>query len=71
MGRVQQVTPLILDLNLSCFGPVDGTPNNLQKWFYCDDDDSVLDYELLDVEVPTINIVGSLVKAGVPVLVYR
>ncbi|KAL0722263.1 hypothetical protein Bca4012_036862 [Brassica carinata] len=38
--------------------------------FYCDDDDSVLDYELLDVEVPTINIVGSLVKAGVPVLVY-
>jgi len=23
------------------------------------------------VEIPTINIVGSLVKAGVPVLVYR
>jgi len=37
--------------------------------FYCDD--SVLDYEVLDVEVPTINIVGSLVKAGVPVFVYR
>lgn len=41
------------------------------KGFYYDDDDSVLDYELLDVEVPTINIVGSLIKAGVPVLVYR
>ena len=32
---------------------------------------SVLDYQMLDVEKPTINIVGSLVEAGVPVLVYR
>lgn len=38
-----------------------------RKWAVCS---NVLDYELLDVEVPTINIVGSLVKAGVPVLVY-
>ncbi|KAG7638359.1 putative carboxypeptidase D [Arabidopsis thaliana] len=38
-----------------------------RKWTVCSD---VLDYEVLDVEVPTINIVGSLVKAGVPVLVY-
>ena len=34
------------------------------------DEYSVLDYQLLDVEIPTINIVGSLVQAGVPVLVY-
>ncbi|CAN7009967.1 hypothetical protein Bca4012_029647 [Brassica carinata] len=38
-----------------------------RKWAVCS---NVLDYELLDVEVPTINIVGSLIKAGVPVLVY-
>lgn len=68
MGRVQQVTSLLLDFNLKLFL----VP--LIRFFYkiyCDDDDSVLDYELLDVEVPTINIVGSLIKAGVPVLVYR
>lgn len=31
---------------------------------------SILDYELLDLEIPTISIVGSIVKAGIPVLVY-
>lgn len=32
---------------------------------------SVLDYELRDLEIPTITVVGKLVKAGIPVLVYR
>jgi hypothetical protein len=32
---------------------------------------SILDYELLDLEIPTITIVGRLIKAGIPVLVYR
>ncbi|KAF4404753.1 hypothetical protein G4B88_006139 [Cannabis sativa] len=32
--------------------------------------DVVLDYELLDLEIPTITIVGKLIKAGIPVLVY-
>ncbi|KAK9224347.1 hypothetical protein WN943_009380 [Citrus x changshan-huyou] len=27
-------------------------------------------YELLDLEIPTITIVGKLVKAGIPVMVY-
>lgn len=31
----------------------------------------VLDYELLNLEIPTISIVGSLVKAGIRVLIYR
>ncbi|KAF2307406.1 hypothetical protein GH714_026929 [Hevea brasiliensis] len=30
----------------------------------------ILDYELLDLEIPTIPIVGRLIKAGIPVLVY-
>ncbi|RVW77994.1 Serine carboxypeptidase-like 45 [Vitis vinifera] len=30
----------------------------------------ILDYELLDLEIPTISIVGKLIKAGIPVLVY-
>ncbi|XVF11435.1 hypothetical protein REPUB_Repub08aG0027200 [Reevesia pubescens] len=33
-------------------------------------DDSILDYQLLNLEIPTISIVGSLIKAGIPVLVY-
>ncbi|XXG41754.1 hypothetical protein AAC387_Pa01g2154 [Persea americana] len=37
------------------------------KWAVCS---SILDYELLDLEIPTISIVGSLVKSGIPVLVY-
>jgi hypothetical protein len=32
---------------------------------------SVLEYELLNLQIPTINIVGSLVKSGIRVLVYR
>lgn len=32
---------------------------------------SVLQYELLNLQIPTINIVGSLVKSGIRVLVYR
>jgi len=32
---------------------------------------SVLDYELLNLQIPTINIVGALVKSGIRVLVYR
>ena len=34
-------------------------------------DDSILDYEVLNLEIPTISIVGSLVKSGIPVMVYR
>lgn len=34
-------------------------------------DGSILDYELLDVEIPTITVVKSLVTSGIPVLVYR
>ncbi|XP_018675275.2 serine carboxypeptidase-like 45 [Musa acuminata AAA Group] len=37
------------------------------KWTVCS---SVIEYELLNLEVPTISIVGSLVKSGIPVLVY-
>jgi hypothetical protein len=32
---------------------------------------SVLEYKQMDLQIPTINIVGALVKSGVPVLVYR
>ncbi|KAF0924928.1 hypothetical protein E2562_015002 [Oryza meyeriana var. granulata] len=37
------------------------------KWTVCS---SVLEYRQLDLQIPTINIVGGLVKSGVPVLVY-
>lgn len=37
-------------------------------YFFCY---SVLEYELLNLQIPTINIVGSLVKSGIRVLVYR
>ncbi|XP_077229246.1 serine carboxypeptidase-like 45 [Tasmannia lanceolata] len=37
------------------------------KWIVCS---SVLDYEVLNVEIPTISVVGSLVRSGIPVLVY-
>ncbi|XP_021716086.1 serine carboxypeptidase-like 45 isoform X1 [Chenopodium quinoa] len=40
---------------------------NVRQWTVCS---NILDYELLDVEIPTITIVGSLVKNGIPVLVY-
>ncbi|WCJ36339.1 serine carboxypeptidase-like 45 [Euphorbia peplus] len=39
----------------------------VDKWEVCS---NILDYELLDLEIPTISIVGSLIKAGIPVLVY-
>ncbi|XP_022980789.1 serine carboxypeptidase-like 45 [Cucurbita maxima] len=39
----------------------------VRQWAVCS---SVLDYKLLDLEIPTINIVGKLVKAGIQVLVY-
>ncbi|XP_062110705.1 serine carboxypeptidase-like 45 [Humulus lupulus] len=39
----------------------------VRRWAVCS---SVLDYELLDLEIPTITIVGKLIKAGIPVLVY-
>ncbi|KAL6011747.1 Serine carboxypeptidase-like 45 [Asimina triloba] len=37
------------------------------NWDVCS---SVLDYEALNVEIPTISIVGSIVKSGIPVLIY-
>ncbi|XP_026458307.1 serine carboxypeptidase-like 45 [Papaver somniferum] len=39
----------------------------VNKWTVCS---NILDYELLDLEIPTISIVGSIVKAGIPLLVY-
>ncbi|XP_021277649.1 serine carboxypeptidase-like 45 [Herrania umbratica] len=39
----------------------------VRKWAVCS---NVLDYEFLDLEIPTITIVGRLVKAGIPVMVY-
>ncbi|CBI35664.3 serine carboxypeptidase-like 45 [Vitis vinifera] len=39
----------------------------VNKWSVCS---NILDYELLDLEIPTISIVGKLIKAGIPVLVY-
>ncbi|KAM5568333.1 serine carboxypeptidase-like 45 [Rosa sericea] len=39
----------------------------VRKWAVCS---NVLDYELLDLEIPTITIVGKLIKAGISVLVY-
>ncbi|KAM0840109.1 hypothetical protein ACQ4PT_059881 [Festuca glaucescens] len=40
----------------------------VKNWAVCS---SVLEYELLNLQIPTINIVGSLVKSGIRVLVYR
>ncbi|KAG5520530.1 hypothetical protein RHGRI_033194 [Rhododendron griersonianum] len=39
----------------------------VNKWLVCS---NILDYELLDVEIPTISLVGKITKAGIPVLVY-
>ncbi|OMP08498.1 Peptidase S10, serine carboxypeptidase [Corchorus olitorius] len=39
----------------------------IRKWTVCS---NVLDYELLDLEIPSITIVSQLVKAGIPVMVY-
>ncbi|KAL3575523.1 hypothetical protein D5086_023624 [Populus alba] len=40
----------------------------VRRWEVCS---NILDYEVLNIEIPTINIVGSLIKAGIPVLIYR
>ncbi|KAF5741209.1 hypothetical protein HS088_TW10G00205 [Tripterygium wilfordii] len=39
----------------------------VRQWAVCSE---ILDYELLDLEIPTITVVGRLLKAGIPVLVY-
>lgn len=39
----------------------------VRRWLVCS---NILDYELLDLEMPTITIVGQIIKAGIPVLVY-
>ncbi|XP_061956387.1 serine carboxypeptidase-like 45 [Populus nigra] len=39
----------------------------VRRWEVCS---NILDYEVLNIEIPTINIVGSLIKAGIPVLIY-
>ncbi|XP_031476766.1 serine carboxypeptidase-like 45 [Nymphaea colorata] len=39
----------------------------VSKWEACS---SILDYKLLDVAIPTIPLLGSIVKSGIPVLVY-
>ncbi|KAF5730992.1 hypothetical protein HS088_TW19G00595 [Tripterygium wilfordii] len=40
----------------------------VRRWLVCS---NILDYDLLNLEIPTIPIVGFLVKAGIRVLVYR
>ncbi|KAL4353438.1 hypothetical protein GQ457_06G036350 [Hibiscus cannabinus] len=39
----------------------------VRRWTVCS---SILDYQVLNLEIPTISIVSSLIKAGIPVLVY-
>ncbi|PNX94498.1 serine carboxypeptidase 45-like protein [Trifolium pratense] len=39
----------------------------VRKWDVCS---NVLDYDVLNLEVPTLPVVGSLIKAGVRVLIY-
>ncbi|GMY15206.1 serine carboxypeptidase-like 45 [Fagus crenata] len=39
----------------------------VHKWDVCS---NILDYELLNLEIPTISMVGALIKNGIPVLVY-
>uniref|UniRef100_A0A1D1XHM0 Carboxypeptidase n=1 Tax=Anthurium amnicola TaxID=1678845 RepID=A0A1D1XHM0_9ARAE len=41
--------------------------DGVNKWTVCS---SVLEYDFLNLEIPTISVVGSLVRAGIPVLVY-
>ncbi|KAI3444304.1 hypothetical protein Pfo_000969 [Paulownia fortunei] len=41
--------------------------NGVNRWSICSD---VLHYEMQDLEIPTIGILGSLVKSGIRVLVY-
>ncbi|KAK9090013.1 hypothetical protein Sjap_023190 [Stephania japonica] len=39
----------------------------VNRWLVCS---NILDYQVLDVEIPTIPIVGSIVRAGIPVMIY-
>ncbi|GFQ01188.1 serine carboxypeptidase-like 45 [Phtheirospermum japonicum] len=39
----------------------------VNRWLVCS---NILDYQLLDIERPTINVVGRIIEAGIPVLVY-
>ncbi|GER30226.1 serine carboxypeptidase [Striga asiatica] len=39
----------------------------VRRWDVCS---NILDYDMLDLEKPTIQIVGSLIKQGIPVLIY-
>ncbi|KAK9036375.1 hypothetical protein V6N11_078379 [Hibiscus sabdariffa] len=39
----------------------------VRRWIVCS---NILDYQVLNLEIPTISVVGSLIKAGIPVLVY-
>lgn len=39
----------------------------VKSWLVCS---NILNYELLDVEIPTIYTVGKLIREGIPVLVY-
>ncbi|KAK6147975.1 hypothetical protein DH2020_018887 [Rehmannia glutinosa] len=39
----------------------------VRRWDVCS---NILDYDMLDLEKPTIPIIGSLVKEGIPVLIY-
>ncbi|KAJ4973142.1 hypothetical protein NE237_006316 [Protea cynaroides] len=39
----------------------------VKRWAVCS---NILDYDMLNLEIPTIPILGSLIKAGIPVLVY-
>ncbi|KAJ1411884.1 Serine carboxypeptidase, serine active site [Sesbania bispinosa] len=39
----------------------------VQKWDVCS---NILDYDMLNLEVPTLPVVGSLIKAGIRVLIY-
>ncbi|KAG0459598.1 hypothetical protein HPP92_022726 [Vanilla planifolia] len=41
--------------------------HGLRTWTVCS---SVLEYDLLNLEIPTINTVGYLIKSGIPALVY-
>ncbi|KAK4486207.1 hypothetical protein RD792_008877 [Penstemon davidsonii] len=39
----------------------------VRRWDVCS---TILDYDMLNLEIPTISIVGSLIKEGIPVLIY-
>ncbi|KAM7484009.1 hypothetical protein LguiA_000018 [Lonicera macranthoides] len=39
----------------------------VNQWLVCS---NILDYDLLDLEIPSVTIVGKVIEAGIPVLVY-